>query len=470
MSVRLRLTLWYAALTALVLVVSSLALYLVLNQTMTADTDTFLRSKARDLGASTQVIGGPSTFYVRLPDLDRFVEADVYVQVLAPTGVILDQSASMSDYGLPMDPLAVAAAAKGQASARTVTIRGIDLRVDSVPLRLPEVQANNRYYVLEVGRSFGRVEDALKWLQRALLVGDVGVLLLAAGVGWWMAGSSLRPIVRTTRAVQEIGESQCLDQRVEYRGPADEIGELVYTFNRMLDRLEASIDAQRRFVADASHELRTPLTTLRLNVELLRRDRAAEPPERGEVLDDVASELERLSRLARGLLDLARADAGLHLDKQLVRADEVIREVYQQERPAADGVALEVGDLVPTSLFANPDYLKQLLLTLTDNALKYTDSGGQVRLDLERDDRWVKFMVADTGRGIDPEDLPHIFERFYRAKSARRQRGTGLGLSVAQWIAREHGGYIQVQSTVGQGATFTVWLPENESERPAPSS
>ncbi|HLH74345.1 MAG TPA: HAMP domain-containing sensor histidine kinase, partial [Chloroflexota bacterium] len=239
------------------------------------------------------------------------------------------------------------------------------------------------------------------------------------------------------------------------------IGELVYTFNRMLDRLEASIAAQRRFIADASHELRTPLTTLRLNVELLRRDRSAEPPERAEVLDDVASELDRLARLAQGLLDLARADAGLHLEKQLVRADEIVREVYHQVKPTANGVALHVADLVPINLYANPDYLKQLLLTLVDNALKYTDSGGQVRLDVERDDRWVKFVVSDTGRGIASEDLPHIFERFYRARSVRRQRGTGLGLAVAQWIAREHGGHIAVQSEPGRGSSFTVWLPAN---------
>jgi two-component system, OmpR family, sensor kinase len=216
-----------------------------------------------------------------------------------------------------------------------------------------------------------------------------------------MAGSSLRPIVRTTKAVQAIGDSQRLDQRVEYNGPADEIGDLVYTFNRMLDRLESTISAQRRFVADASHELRTPLTTLRLNVELLRRDRSAESAERGEVLDDVATELDRISRLVQGLLDLARADAGMHLEKQPIRADEVIRDVYHQVRPAANGVAIAVGDLVPTTLNANPDYVKQMLLTLADNAIKYTPTGGRVRIDLERDGHWVKFVVSDTGGGID---------------------------------------------------------------------
>ena len=459
MSVRLRLTLWYSALIAITLIGSSLILYVVLQESMISDADAFLTSKAKDLGASTQVIGGPGTFWVRLPDLDRFAESDVYVQVLDRDGDVLDESLSMGSYGMPMDPLGVAPGITGQSSARTVTVRGVRIRVDTIPFRLPTEQTNGPFHVLQVGQSYGRVESTLTWLRRSLLIGDTALTILAAGVGWLMAGSSLRPIVRTTKAVQTIGESGRLDQRIEYAGPADEIGDLIHTFNRMLDRLEASISAQRRFIADASHELRTPLTTLRLNVELLRRDRAAEPPERAEVLDDVGSELDRLSRLVQGMLDLARADAGMHFDKQVVRADELIREVYHQVRPTADGVGLAVGDLLPTTMYASPDYLKQLLLTLVDNALKYTPSGGKVRLDLERDGRWVKFIVADSGRGIAPEDMPHIFERFYRAKSVRSQRGTGLGLAVAQWIANEHGGHIEVQSTAGAGAVFTAWLP-----------
>ncbi|HLZ08977.1 MAG TPA: HAMP domain-containing sensor histidine kinase, partial [Chloroflexota bacterium] len=349
----------------------------------------------------------------------------------------------------------------GQVSARTVTIRGVRIRVDTVPLRLPTEQNSGPFHVLQVGQNFGRVEAAVTWLGRTLLVGDAILILLAAGVGWWMAGSSLRPIVRTTRAVQVIGESGRLDRRIEYSGPDDEIGDLIHTFNRMLDRLEASISAQRRFIADASHELRTPLTTLRLNVELLRRDRSAESPERAEVLDDIGSELDRLSRLVQGMLDLARADAGTHLEKQPVRADELIREVYHQVRPTANGVLLTVSDLIPTTMHASPDYVKQLLLTLVDNAIKYTPSGGSVRLALERDDRWIKFIVADTGRGIAAEDMPHIFERFYRARNVRSERGTGLGLAVAQWIANEHGGYIEVESTAGTGAVFTAWLPND---------
>lgn len=455
MSVRLRLTLWYAALTAIILLVGSLILYVVLRQNLVSETDSFLQHEAFDLAANVTVTGGPSVYQVWLPPRDQFLEPNVYAQIIRGDGQVLDETPSLGQPERPLDPDAVGPAMKGQVILRTITVRGVRLRVLAIPMS----PGGNDRVVLEVAQDFEGIEETLSRLESFLLIGDAGVLLICAAFGWWMAGSALRPIVHTTRAVQLIGETRDFDQRVEYSGPTDEIGDLVSTFNRMLDRVQASVDAQRRFVADASHELRTPLTTLRINVELLRRSPPEETPERTEVLDDVAKELERLSRLVHGLLDLARADAGYHLEKQSVRADELILEVYQQVKPGADGVALRHGELVPTTLPANPDYLKQLLLSLVDNALKYTPTGGEVRLDLEQDGRWLKFVVADTGRGIDPDDLPHIFDRFYRARSVRSQRGTGLGLAVARWIAQEHGGYIEVESTPGQGSTFSAWLP-----------
>lgn len=457
MSVRLRLTLWYTTLTAIIVLASSILLYVILQRNLVSENDSFLEHEALNLAANIHVTGGPAVYQVWLPPRDRFLEPEVYAQIIRGDGQVLDESPEMGQPKRPLDPEAVATAMNGATTLRPVTVQRVRLRVLTMPISLG---GNNRV-VLEVGRDFGRVEDTLARLERLLIVGDAAVILVAAASGWWMAGSALRPIVETTRSVQAIGETPKFDQRVDYQGPADEIGDLVNTFNRMLDRLQASVDAQRRFVADASHELRTPLTTLRVNIELLRRDRFAESPERAEVLDDLGKEIERLGRLAQGLLDLARADAGYRLEKESVRGDEVVLEVYHQIKATADGVEIRPGQLVPVTLQANPDYLKQLLLTLIDNALKYTPPGGEVRLDLEPDGRWIKFVVADTGRGIQPEDLPHIFERFYRARSVRNLRGTGLGLAVAKWIVQEHGGHIEVASTPNAGSTFTVWLPKN---------
>src|SRR5579884_4311749 len=337
MSVRLRLTLWYAGLTGLTLIISSIALYVVLNQSLITDTDSFLQGEARDLARGITPIIGWCQPFARLPNRDRFVEADVYAQLISCDGRVLDESMSMGDSRYPMDTLALSDALRGNSTFRTLIIRGLRVRVYTVPI----MEHGSIAVVLEVGRALDRVDRTLTWLQSALLFGDLAVLALASAVGWWMSGSSLGPIARITRTARTIGDSQRLDQRVEYDGPNDEIGELVHTFNHMLGRIEASVEAQRRFVADASHELRTPLTTLRLNVDLLRRDERAETPERAEVLDDIASELDRLSRLVQGLLDLARADAGIHLEKQAVRADEVVRDVYHQVKATADGIALE---------------------------------------------------------------------------------------------------------------------------------
>ncbi|HLH72793.1 MAG TPA: sensor histidine kinase N-terminal domain-containing protein, partial [Chloroflexota bacterium] len=183
MSVRLRLTLWYAGLTALALILSSLALYVVLQQALTAETDSFLESKARDLAASTQIVGGPLYAEVRLPDLDRFVEADVYAQVINKDGNVLDESMSMDAAGLPMDPNAVAVALRGQTSVQTVTIRGLHIRVYTTAFYVHQ----NQPLVLEVGRNFQPIEDTLNWLQRALAIGDLILVALASGVGWWIA-------------------------------------------------------------------------------------------------------------------------------------------------------------------------------------------------------------------------------------------------------------------------------------------
>src|SRR5438132_7973588 len=177
MSVRLRLTLLYALLMAVTLIISSLILYVVLDQTMTSETDAFLRSKAQDLGASIQVIGGPGTFWVRLPDLDRFAEADVYVQALDENGSILDQSVSMGGYSLPLDPKGVAAGIAGQIDTRTVTIRGLRVRVITVPLRLQFEPPSGPFHILQVGRDFGRIESTLTMLQRALLIGDARLVV-----------------------------------------------------------------------------------------------------------------------------------------------------------------------------------------------------------------------------------------------------------------------------------------------------
>jgi signal transduction histidine kinase len=231
----------------------------------------------------------------------------------------------------------------------------------------------------------------------------------------------------------------------------------------MLARLETLFQAQQRLVADVSHELRTPLTTIQGNLDLLRRGAADDLITRGEALRTIGDQTTRMRRLINDLLLLAQADAGLKLRLQPVELDTLLLEVYREAQVMAQsqGVSVRLGAEDQALVQGDGDRLRQLLLNLVDNAIKYTSAGGQVTLGLSRSDGWAQVTVSDTGVGIAAEDLPHIFERFYRADRSRgRSGGSGLGLSIAEWIAQAHGGRIQVTSQVGKGSTFTVWLPE----------
>ena len=229
----------------------------------------------------------------------------------------------------------------------------------------------------------------------------------------------------------------------------------------MLTSLDEAYRAQQRFVADASHELRAPLTAILGNLELLERVPDLGDDEKAEALDYLRVETQRLSRLVSDMLVLARADAGQSLRSQQVELDRLLLEVFRESRMLATEQKLALLDIDQVQVQGDPDRLKQLLLILIDNAVKYTPEGGQVRLALRRDKGAAVITVADTGIGIDQEDLPHLFEQFYRADKARARDkgGTGLGLAIAKWIADRHGGDITVESRRSRGSVFTVRLP-----------
>lgn len=240
----------------------------------------------------------------------------------------------------------------------------------------------------------------------------------------------------------------------------DEVGRLIQAFNESLERLENLFETQRRFLADVSHELRTPLTSIRGNVDLIRR--MGEPD--AESLDAITSEVDRMTRLVQDLLLLAQAETGkLPLASAVVELDTLMLEVYQQAKMLAqDKVAVRLGREDQARVFGDRDRLKQVLLNLVGNALEHTPPGGQVTLALSCVEDWARLTVTDTGAGIPQEELPHIFERFYRIDRSRRRTGAGgagLGLSIAYWITRSHQGRLEVASEVGRGSTFSIWLP-----------
>jgi len=329
-------------------------------------------------------------------------------------------------------------------------------------------------------------------LRALLLLSGVATLAGTLLASWLIATRVLRPLSELVITARSIAASTArgtrlgnLSQRVPQPGGRDELAQVVETFNEMLASLESATQTQRRFVADASHELRAPLTTIQGNLAFLQRHLDELPPEeRHTMLADAYQETLRLAALVEELLLLARADASSDAPSadQLIETatwggtrsappielDRAVLQLVRQLRRRLDvdgsQVQLEVGHIEPVRVRGDEESLRRVTLILLDNAIKYTplrDEGGTSRvvISLERVDNQAVLRIRDTGIGIEPADLPHIFERFYRADRARSRQGTGLGLSIAQMLVEQLGGRITAQSEPGKGSTFSVWLP-----------
>jgi heavy metal sensor kinase len=303
----------------------------------------------------------------------------------------------------------------------------------------------------------------------------VPVALLLAGVGgFFLASRALRPVDRITQTAQSIS-ARDLNERIDYQGPDDEVGRLATTFDRMLDRLQAGFEREKRFTSDAAHELRTPLTALkgRIGVTL---GQGRQPTEYQDALRDMETQVDRLIRLSNDLLFIARLGHKERLEQPSdIALDDLIAALLDQVRPLAEAKTISLTGSVPPGLTirGNMDLLIRLFLNLLDNAIKYTPAGGEVAVTAERQTERLCVHVRDSGPGIPPEQQPHLFERFYRVEKDRArptraggsvQGGAGLGLAIAQEIAQAHGGRLQVRSQPGQGSTFTFCLPAPPTE------
>ena len=308
------------------------------------------------------------------------------------------------------------------------------------------------------------------------------ILLISVGVGYAMAGRALQPIERIIDDLEAITDGRSLHRRLPFAEESDEVARLSATLNAMLSRLETSFDALRRFTADASHELKTPLTVLRADVERAMSPRVTST-EQLVALEEALHETARMADLVESLLTLARADEGrFDLHRERIELEPLVREVYETAQILGEHAGLTVSLPVVDDAVVMGDRtrLRQLFLNLITNAIKYTPRGGRVEISLSTRLDGVTFTVRDTGIGISAADLPHVFERFYRADRARSRRvqgpdgnwsdergGFGLGLAISQWIARAHGGTLSATSRLGRGSTFVVALP---LETPAPAA
>jgi signal transduction histidine kinase len=455
MNLRLRLTLWYSGILSVIIVVVGLVIYTIVATALTRQIDLSLQSSAREIIRAISPTGGSLSLLINtLPGLDRFGSPSIYAQIWLPDGSL----ALKSERLLITDPLDAPALKGKRESLHEAVIQGVHLRVFTQPIITMD---GTVFAYVQTAALLHTVDTTMNTLLVVLAGSGIAAVAAATVIGWATARRALNPLETITQTALQITRADDLSRRIPMtRVPQDEVGRLAMAFNESLERLERLFNTQRRFLADVSHELRTPLTTIRGNVDLLRRMGGADPTS----LDAIRSEAERMSRLVGDLLVLAQADAGtLPLAHDPVEVDTLLLEVLSESQILAGNVKLGLGEIDQATVTGDRDRLKQILLNLVSNALKFTPEGGRVTLGLSLVNEWVRITVTDTGLGIPPEELPRIFDRFYRVDKARSRAlgGAGLGLSIAQRIAQLHGGRIEAAShgTEGGGTTFSVWLP-----------
>jgi len=334
-------------------------------------------------------------------------------------------------------------------SARTVRLQGVPQRVVAVPA--------GKGQALVIVQSMESNRDALERLKIILLLASTAGVALAGLAGWAVATNGLRPVRRLTAATERVARTTELTP-IEVHGN-DELARLTTSFNAMLQALDASQQRQRQLVADAGHELRTPLTSLRTNIELIGQaadnaERSLSDDQRHEIMGDVRAQLEELTTLVGDLVELAR-DEPMSRDPEPLDFADVVRQAVDRVRLRAQDVRIDV-DLSPWMVIGEPQLLERAVTNLLDNAAKWSPPDGEIRVRL----RDGQLTVADDGAGINAEDLPHIFNRFYRSSEARTLPGSGLGLSIVKRAAERHGGTVDVESPPAGGTTFTLVLPE----------
>ncbi|CAN5872319.1 HAMP domain-containing sensor histidine kinase [soil metagenome] len=464
-SIRTRLSAWYAVFLVLIILVLGILVSTVLERQLREAVDNRLLESGSGVTSQFGVgfrFGGP---VVIVPPSDEIAIPSHLVQVVDNRGRTWFRSENLGEERSL--PFALETVQDGQLRYETVELNGVTLRTLNYPIELRKRHIGS----VIVAEPLNQLTQTVNDLRRLfILAALVGAALAGAG-GWVLAGRTLRPVdqmaATARRIVSGSGDTLPLETRLEFPRTGDEIARLGTTFNDLLDRLEAALEQQRRFVADASHELRTPLTAVQGNIDLLEKQlvRArSDSNSTDETISELRRESKRMGRLVSDLLTLARLESATGLSLQVKP---------QPLAPIAGDAIRTASALHPDALFridsidtvhaaVDAYRLEQVLVIVLDNAARHSGAGSPVELRIRDRGSAAGLMIEDWGAGIPPEDLPHVFNRFFRADASRERvrGGTGLGLAIAQAVVKAHGGTIGIESELGRGTTVSISVPK----------
>lgn len=469
LNIRLQLMAWYTGVFAILLLFTGGFFYQHLETSLEASLDSSLQIRAQQIAGEIVTSHGE----LSLNDLglnpsgqtlkdqaspQGNVAYGEMVRLLDAHGKVLRETQAFSSLNVPTS--SISQSLQGNPWQGTVSSKyDEEVRVYSRAM----LQQGHVIAVIQVAQTLASLHQLLHELVGELLVLGALALLVCALGSYWLAARAFAPIRHLAQVARHI-KADDLQQRVLIPPTRDEIQYLALTLNEMLDSLEQAFLRQRRFVADASHELRTPITVLRnkADIALLK---ARSPQEYAQILQEVSEESERLGHLIGDLLALARGDEGrTQFTWETVSLNQLVEMVIAYAQPLADekDISLAVRNIDTAHICGDETRLIQILMNLVENAIYYTHKGGAITISIQTQPETASISVQDSGVGIAPEHLPHIFERFYRGDQARQknaQSSSGLGLAIVDWIVQAHGGSVTVESKIGQGSTFTITLP-----------
>jgi two-component system, OmpR family, sensor histidine kinase MprB len=444
MSLRARLTIGTACTLALAICVGFLAAYFVVRGQLRGEIDAALKTRASSLvsfarNTSTSTLQSlPRNHPIAAPKLGG---AAGYIQFVGTGGTIF--LPANEDIRLPADRAAAVASGSQVAYYRDATVAGTHLRIYTARL--------DSQTAIEIARPLTEVDHSLARIRLLFLLVSLVAIAGAAAVGIAVSRATLRPVKRLTDDAERIAATGNLNERTDEER-SDELGRLAVAFNTMLEALAKSVSAQRQLVADASHELRTPLSSARANLELVELHDNLSAEERRRIVAEALLELREMTHLIEELVELARGDANVPR-KQPTRLDHLTEEALATAARRSQ-ITFQT-DLNPSLVDAAPAVLGRAISNLVDNAVKWSPDGAPVEVTVK--DGTV--TVRDHGPGIASPDLPHVFDRFYRAAAARKLPGSGLGLAIVRQVAEAHGGTVTAELAAGGGSVFTLRLP-----------